>query len=511
MIDWNNKRLQTYTNLVSSLVTMTIGLGVNFFLSPYIVKHLGVEANGFASLANNFIMYATLITITLNSMAGRFIALAYHQNNLERANKYYTSTIVGNIVIVACLILPAIYLTLNLENIISIEKDVTDVKIVFVLSFLNFFIGQLFSVFGVATFITNKLYIGNIITVFRTIINASLLVLTFSLFAPKIYFISAIAFCLSIINIVIIFKIKLKLTKDLQFHYKNFRWVYIKNLLGSGIWNTVNQAGNILMTGLDLLLANLFINPVQMGILAIAKAAPTHIIGLGHTVNNNFVPSLLELHAKGDSAGLLRELRSAMKISSVLMSIPIMTFCVFGQCFYQLWMPAVDSQQLIILSMLTCLAFIPAAGTQVLYNVFTITNKLRFNSIAFLINGVLNVLIVYLLLNYTQLGIYAVAGVSSITSIIRNLLLILPYTASLLKMKWYVFYADVCLSLICASVCGGIAALMLWCINPSNWGTLIIAVALTCILSFLAQIFILLNKTDRNKILRKINKNLQHT
>jgi O-antigen/teichoic acid export membrane protein len=79
---------KTAINLISSIITMGISIAINFFLSPYIVRHLGTEANGFTQLANNFVLYATLITIALNSMAGRFIAIEYHRGKPKEAKAY---------------------------------------------------------------------------------------------------------------------------------------------------------------------------------------------------------------------------------------------------------------------------------------------------------------------------------------------------------------------------------------------------------------------------------------
>jgi hypothetical protein len=54
---------------------------------------------------------------------------------------------------------------------------------------------------------------------------------------------------------------------DVKFNINNFNLGVVYELISSGIWNTINQCGNILMTGLDLLIANIFIDPVQMGLL----------------------------------------------------------------------------------------------------------------------------------------------------------------------------------------------------------------------------------------------------
>lgn len=64
-------------------------------------------------------------------------------------------------------------------------------------------------------------------------------------------------------------------------------------------------------------------------------------------------------YSKHNKAEMLHTLRSNMKISSVLISIPIMTFCSFGVQFYSLWVPSLDAKALTILSLLTCIGIHP--------------------------------------------------------------------------------------------------------------------------------------------------------
>ena len=69
----SNKK--TMVNVICSIMVLATNILINFWLSPYIVEHIGVEANGFVTLASNFVTYAQLIVTALNSMAARFIAI----------------------------------------------------------------------------------------------------------------------------------------------------------------------------------------------------------------------------------------------------------------------------------------------------------------------------------------------------------------------------------------------------------------------------------------------------
>ena len=88
---------QMYINLIAQTIAYAVNLAISFFLTPYIVNHIGVEANGFVGLANNFVEYAQLITVALNSMAGRYITIKLHQKNQKEANKYFTDVFFANL------------------------------------------------------------------------------------------------------------------------------------------------------------------------------------------------------------------------------------------------------------------------------------------------------------------------------------------------------------------------------------------------------------------------------
>ena len=504
------KNKQILINILSSLIAFGVNLIINFFLSPYIVKNLGEEVNGFVQLANNFVMYASLITLALNSMAGRFISISYHRQDYKSANRYYSSLIIGNITIILVLILPFIVCIYNLENLINISNEnIYDVKVLFSFVFVTFFVTQINGILNISTYVTNKLYLTNIVNIIRSILNIILLLLFFTIFTAKIYFVSLVGFILSIITSILSYKIKRMVLNDIKFKLYNFNFKSMIEMISSGVWNTINQCGNILMTGLDLLIANLLIDPVQMGILSVAKIVPNSIIQLASIINSNFSPLLVITYTKGTKEDMLRELRSSMKISSVLISIPIMVFCVFGLDFYILWMPTLDAKILIILSILTCCAFVPFSGPQVLYNVYTATNKLAINSITVVIGGILNFIMVFLLIKHTDLGIYAIAGTSSFVSIARNLIVTVPYTAKLLGLKWYEFYKDVIVSIVCCAICLGVSIVIKAIIIPSGWISMIISVFISCLISCAINMLFVLDKKEKLMLKNRINKGVK--
>lgn len=109
-------------NITACIVLVAINTCINFFLSPFIVKHLGAEANGYITLANNFVSYFGLIITALNSMAGRFILIEIRRDNLKEANEYYSSVLFGDWILASILLIPCLILVFKLERFINIPK-----------------------------------------------------------------------------------------------------------------------------------------------------------------------------------------------------------------------------------------------------------------------------------------------------------------------------------------------------------------------------------------------------
>lgn len=486
-------------NLVSSMVVFGVNLIISFFLSPYIVKNIGIEANGFINLANNFVSYASLATIALNSMAGRFITVKFHKNDLSEANKYYTSVTIGNFILALLMFIPSIFCVLYLEYLIDIPSNlVVDVKLLFATIFINFLINTAFSSWGTATFITNKLYLQSVRNMQSQILRVIIIIVLFFLFKPSVYYMGIATLISTIFAVFYSLYYKRVLLPELNLKIEDFDLGSLWKLITSGIWNTIIQAGQLLLSGMDLLISNLFIGSIEMGMLSIAKTLPNIITQLAGTITSVFTPTLTINYAKGDLKELKKELKRSMKITGVILTIPLSILIVFGREFYQLWIPSQDARVLQILSVLTCFGLIFTCGIQSLYNVFTIVNKLKVYSLLILLSGILSTIIVFILLKTTNLGIYAVAGVSSFINLARNMLFTVPFGAKYLNLKWSTFIPEVVTSIfsVIILVLIGYIIRYFWIVN--SWGALFLAAIITALLGLIINIIIVLDNDERS-------------
>lgn len=493
-----NRNKQLFVNLLSTLCGLIVNIGISFGLSKYIVSTIGEEAYGFVSLANNFVMYATILTTALNSMASRFITISIQRNELEKANKYFSSVLIANALIIVFLIIPTILLISYLEHFINISPElIMDVKLLFLFIILNFFISLIGGVFSIATYCTNKLYLSSIKTMESYIIKAVIIIGLFIALKPAVFYIGIATLISGIFIVLYNIKFTKELLPEIKVKKSNFSWKKIKQLLSSGIWNSITNLGNVLADGLDLIISNLAIDSSTMGIVALAKTPGNVLNTLISGISNVFQPQIIGFYSKNDTDGVVRETKLGMKITGIFSNIPFAYIIAFGFSFCYLWMPNVNVQLLYILCVLTFINVFCGGILTPMYNIFTITNKVKGNAILNLVSGFVSTLLVLILINTTNLGVYAIVGVSSLVGIIKGFIIVPIYVAKCLNLNWKTFFPTLFRYIFSTIILTIIFFVIKYFINVNNWFMLIISVLISGFLGILIDYLILFSKEDR--------------
>ena len=128
------------------------------------------------------------------------------------------------------------------------------------------------------------------------------------------------------------------------------------------------------------------------------------------------------------------------------------------------------------------------------------------NAVSILLCGIVNVSLVAILVKYTELGLVAIASISAIITVLRYMVVSIPYAARLLKLKWYTFYKDVLISCLCCFVNSAFCFIFKSIITPTSWIMMIVSVFCACAVSFCILFVLLISKDERKKIIAKFMK-----
>lgn len=489
-------------NVIFSVVTFVLNTLISFFITPYISDHFGSDTYGYVKLANDFANYASLFSIALNSMASRFIMLERVRGDQRRANQYFSSVAIANIILSAVFIIPSAICVYYLDIFFEINPAlIFEVKLTFALTFLNFIVRLLFSIYSNCYYITNTLYIQSLRQAQASIINVVLVLALFLVFEPHISYVVLGTLAATVFTAGINLYYTRRLVPDLRFRRADFNLRCIKDILSSGIWNSITQLSQILTSGLDLILTNLFITPLMMGYMSIAKTIPNVIFSFNTTIASVFSPNLMQLYAKGDTEGLKNAAKSAMRFMCLFVSIPNAILCTMGASFYHLWVPDQPAQLIHTMSILTVINTCISGPLQPIYQIFTITNKVRVNSLVMIAYGLVNICCVAILLKLTDWGVYAILGCSLAGALIVAFFFHIPYSAKFIGLPKTAFVPEIIKSVFSFIAVSAVGLLITLFFDTSvSWFAWFGAAIATAVIGFAINFTVVLNRQEKQKL-----------
>lgn len=493
-------------NIIWAVLAILVKYAINFLTTPYVTNNIGVEAYGFVSLANTFTSYIDLISIALNSFASRYIAIAYHQNDLKKAEQLYSSVIVADCVLSLLVFVPSLFIIRFLEKFLNIpDLLVNDVKILFIVVLIKYLLTVMQTAFNVSTFIKNRLDLSERQKTTSTFIQGAVLLVLCVALAPKVWYVGIAAMVSAAYLLLVNIRNAHRLIPELKYDAKKFSIDSVKELVSSGIWNSINNLGNVLNSGLDLIITNLMLTATAMGQISVAKNLATICYTLVGTIANAFKPLQTRYYAEGNTELLVSSLKRSMKITGLVCGLLIAGFFSYGTPFLRLWLT--DSQNISLIfkiSMIVLFSDIVIGVVNPLYYVYTLTNKLRLPCYITLAMGTANVIGMYVLIKYTSLGEYAVV----LTTMVLNLIHLIDapiYSAYCLKIKISTFYPVILRHLIACVVNVILIRVLAGVLPyPSSWLILCVDCLIVGVCALLVEFIVLFDRNEISEFARKV-------
>lgn len=423
-------------NILLIIVGFLVNTLIGFFLAPYIIRNIGLEAYGYVALGNQFVNYALIIGIALNSMSTRFISVEYHRKNFQKANEYFSSIVIFNLLVALVIIIPLILFIGFLQHIISISDAlVLDVQILFVLLFFNFLLGSVLGHFSISYYTHNTLYIKSAREIQAKVLYMLIIISLFYFFKPALYFIGIATLISSVYNTLFGIYYSYRWSPEIKFKLALYKLKSLKEIFVSGVWNLITHLGQILMQGLDLIIVNVYLGATVMGQLALSKTIPLILITLIGTLANSYAPTFNKHVALNDQEGLKNSLTQSMKVLGLFSNVPIAIFFSFGEDFYRLWVPSQDALSLNYLTMLALGTVIFSGSINSIYTFFSSSNNLRYNSVLLILAGIINVGAIFVLAHCNLLNVFSMLIVGMCVNLIRIFFFTIPHASKLLNVR----------------------------------------------------------------------------
>lgn len=494
-------------NMAFTIIGFAINTCITFFLSPFIVGHLGRAAYGFIGLSGSLLSYTSLITVALNAMAGRFISLSYMRGDVKSANQYFSSVFFSNMVFAGIILLLSIFLLIYIDSIFDVPANLLfDVRLLFFLLVIQSVISLVMNQFGIATFIRNKLYLGSIRSIIGSFLSAAILFLTYGLLTPHIWYTGLSGLAITIYTVCWNVKFRNNLTPDLRINIQSFEFKKVIELIKSGAWNIINRLSNILSQGFDLVFANIFVGAAAMGTFSLSKTLSMMTLSLMGQISGNFSPQLTNLYAAGRIDLVVHELKKSIRVISCFSTPILCSLYLFSGDFFRVWLPGQNWKELWLLATLGFIASPFTLPQEALWNVFTITNKLKYSSLTLLVESICvfsSVLLMMNLFHDALSRLVILASMRTLWGFFRSMLFLPMYAAHCLEQKLITFFSSIFHSVFGLATACGFAWLIRTLLPANSWGMLIVDVAMACFFGFTCNFFFVMTRHDRTYLLSR--------
>jgi len=499
----NGKRLSV--NLISNIVQFVTSLIISFFFTPYFVSKVGEVGYSFYSIACTCISYFTVVTSAVTSMASRYITIAYHKGEREKVKQYYSTVFYAVSLICLLLSVVVILCVARIDSLLEVPAELlASVKKLFLLVLFSGLIATVCSVYSSTVFCLNRLDLRAIAMIIISVVKVAVLFGLFYFFEADVLYLG-ISYSVSIVLEALFYYLSTKkLMPEIKIKFRFFKKEYVKELVGVGIWNSVNQVNTILINGLDLIMANSLVSVVLAGALSISKTLPTQFTALVLMLANIFLPSLTIAFANKNIKELKDVFKSSFDILGFGAGIAIAGFLAFGRGFFRLWMPTMDTNVLYFTAVLGMLPMITTASTQCMGNAALLAAKMRVPALLTMGRGVLGIVIVFVLIKTTPAGVYAIAGVSSFLAIVYDFAFSVPYASYCVGIEKSFFYANKLKFILNVAVLTVAFGGVYIAIKPTGWMMFMVTAVGCVVLGAIFNFFYYFDKTKRRALFTKL-------
>lgn len=395
-------------NLLINIFAFISNILIGLWLTPYLINHLGLIAYGLIPLAMFFSQYIGVIINSINMSINRFLLLALRQNDDDSGNKIFSTSIVIISLFIFFQALIMLFVILNINIVFTIPDDLlNDATWLFGLTFAGFSISLVRSVYGTSLFAYNRLDLLRIIDIIQNITRVLVIILLFYYDEPSLKYIglaNLIASVSAFWPTLVYFK---KYTPQLVFKINHFDKQKIFELSKMSFWVLINQVGALLLGNLDLYMVNKILGGEHTGNYAIVTQVTSLFRTLATLIAGVIAPVIMIYHANKEFEKLKSVLIISAKFMAVLLIVPMALFIGFSEELIGMWLGE-DMKYMYSLISFSLLFYIVAIPMIPLYNVNIAFNKVKTPAIIVIIFGILNLISIYLLLNYSNLQLWGV-------------------------------------------------------------------------------------------------------
>ena len=179
-------------------------------------------------------------------------------------------------------------------------------------------------------------------------------------------------------------------------------------------------------------------------------------------------------------------------------------FFVFGSTYYSLWTPGQDISLIQSITTIAIIGSIIEGAVYPLYFIYTLTIKNKIPCVVTICSGLINVIGMYVLIKYFDLGLYAVVGTTTVLTWFVNFVFNPIYSAHCLHISKYTFFPTLAKHIISCLLITIAFKAFSYVFFPNSWITLIICAIICAFMGCIIHLIVVFDVNEKKQLLNKV-------
>jgi len=360
-------------NVVANWSGFAFSILVNFFLSPFVVRHLGNGAYGVWILIVSMTGYLGLLDMGVRGAVTRFVAKFHAQADHKQANETASSAML--IFSVAGLLAVIISAGLGAAALNRLQIPVSfqaQARIVLLIAGVTVAFSMVGGVFGGILVALQRFDLVNMIEVATSGLRALVIVLALR-HGAGITALALIQLAAGFLSGAASAFLVARSYPELRIRPRNANREHLRMIFSFSVHSFLLQIFAYLILSTDSVVIAAFLPVSYVTFFAIAANLVVYARGLAQGISSTITPLASRLEATGDFPGLRHTALTSACYSSALMMPIALTFLLRGSSFIRLWMgpefATLSGKVLWILAWMAMFSAGPGAGWAVVQGI----------------------------------------------------------------------------------------------------------------------------------------------
>lgn len=426
------KRQSLKISAISNWISLLVQVATGFFLTPFVIKHLGQSGYGIWVLVGSFIGYYGLLNLGVGSAITRYIARFSSQQDTKSLNETANTALTMFCTTGSLVILLSFFIASPLSRFFQIAPEQLGEfkRIVLVLGIAT---GLSFPSGVFAAMITaRERYVAvNVVNISATLLRSGLTVVIL-LSGHGLAGIAYPTLAATVISIIAFVMIAKTVMPEFKLQTKFIRLDALKMLLVYGSFTTVIAVADLLRLKIDSIVIGKMIGMAEVGIYGVAAFLIQYMLSIVASGMGVLAPRFASLDGSDNRGELKETFLLALSISSFISCGVALLLLLFGRAFILLWVGKDFTAAVPVLTILT-VSYAFALSQNPAISLMYALNKHRYYAVVTMIEAIANILLSILLAR--QYGIIGVALGTAIPMILIKFFVQPIYVSRIIELR----------------------------------------------------------------------------